>query len=262
VKTLSMRSAALMVLGIVAASGDAVGGQEGSETIRLRGQVLVEAGKGLPGATIRTDALRGIGGGQFAAQRVFNVRTDRNGEWSLLGVTGGLWVLEISAPDHLPHVVVIPIYMMRKPEPRPWDSSVSLLPATLVAGSGSDGSGARVVEAAERLLAGDRTAARDALLRLSESQLGPPALCALGDLALLLREPAIARKYFDLAASIDAKWYRPQLGIASASMMMLDFDRAIKGYAAARSGAVNQRVERMLSGAVAELQQIRTIGKY
>lgn len=234
--------------------------QTGLETVRLRGEVLSEGGGPLPNVRIRTDAIRGPGGAQFVGQRLFDVRTGRNGEWALLGATRGLWVLELTASEHLPHVVVLPIYMMRRPEPRPWDSSLAVLPEGRVTGSGPDDAGRRVVEAAERLLAGDKTAAREALVKLAELSMDAAALCAMGDLALLIREPTIARRYFDLAAAAAPQWYRPQLGIGSASMMMFDFDRAMNGYAAARAAVSNKRVEQMLSGVVAELQQIRRIG--
>ena len=234
-----------------------------AQPLRVRGQVLVEGGGGLPGARIKTDAIRGPGGAQFVGQREFVVRTNRSGDWSLLGMTRGLWILELSAPGHLPHVAVIPIFWMRAPEPMPWDSSLALMPVAMVAppGSAGEAAGRRVVEAAEQLLAGDGVAAREALRRIAESNMEPAALCAAGDLALLLREPAIARRFFERAASASAKWYRPELGIASASMMLLDFDRAMKAYTAARAHAPSQRLERMLSSAVRELQQIRAIGR-
>lgn len=232
------------------------------ETLRIRGQVLVESGGPLAGARIRTDALRGPRGAQFAAQREFTTRTNRSGDWSLLGLTRGLWILEVSALDHVPHVVVVPIAMMLKPASAPWDTSLSLLPVAAIAppGTGPETPARRVIEAAQRALAGERYAAREMLQRLGEYGLDAAGLCAAGDTALLLREPVMARKFFELAASASPKWYRPHLGIASASMMILDFDRAMKGYAAARANTDNQRLERMLSSAVRELQQIRTIG--
>jgi hypothetical protein len=237
--------------------------QAGFETLRVRGQILVEGAGPLGGAQIKTDAIRGARMSQFAAQREFKARADRKGEWSLLGLTPGLWILEISALDHLPHVVVVPIAMMMKPEPVPWDTSLALLPASAITPTAADpASGARLlIEAFDRVAAGDKNGARQSLQRLSESTLDANALCAAGDLALLLREPAMARRFFDLAATANAQWYRPQLGIASASIMLFDFDRAIKSYAAARTASGNKRLERMLSAAIRDLQQIRTIGR-
>jgi len=99
-------------------------------------------------------------------------------------------------------------------------------------------------------------------MKLVELSLDVPGLCAAGDIAMIMREPIVARRFFDAAAAADPKWFRPQLGIASASMMLLDFDRAIKGYDLARAAAAEQRLQKMLSNAVREIQQIRTIGKH
>ena len=260
-------AALVLTFGLLAdatASGqrDALMGQ--GETLRLRGQVLVHGAGPLSGARIKTDALRGPSGNQFAGQRVFNVRTNRSGEWSLLGVTRGLWVFEVSANDHWPHVVVVPIYMMLKPEPVPWEANFSLMPREMVKPGGPtpDVALRHLQAAADAALQGDRRAAREALGHLVELSLDPPGLCAAGDIALLMREPLVARRFFDAAAAADPKSFRPQLGIASSSMMLLDFDRAIKGYDVARTGTEDQRLQRMLSSAVRELQQIRTIGKH
>ncbi len=245
-------------------AGDAfdLGTQTGFDTLRIRGDILVEGGGPLPGARIRTDAIRGAAMSQFAAQREFTTRTGRSGDWSLLGLTRGLWILEISAIDHAPHVVVVPIYLMLQPEPVPWETSFALLPLSTVSPGTDAASPAKlIVEAAQRLSAGDKPGARQLLLKLSETSLDAAALCAAGDIALLLREPAMARRFFELAATADAKWYRPQLGIASASIMNFDFDGAMKGYAAARAATSNKKLERMLSGAIKDLQQIRTYVK-
>lgn len=231
--------------------------------MRLKGHVTSEGGGPIATARLKTDALRGPMGHQFEGQRVFTVRTGKNGDWSLLGPTRGLWLFEITAPNHLPHVVVVPIAWMLAPSSTPWEAYFSLLPRERVApGGGEPGSAAaRLVEVADLIEAGKGRDARDVLARMVEIPLDAAALCAAGDLALFIREPAIGRKFFDLAAAAAPKWPRPQLGIASASMMLFDFDRAVKGYASARSENADMRFERMLSGAIRELQQIQTIGK-
>jgi hypothetical protein len=232
----------------------------GMDTIRIRGQVLIEGGAPLANAQIKTDAIRGPQGAQFVAQKYFTVRTGRNGEWSLLGITRGLWILEVTAFDHLPHVVVVPIAWMLRPEPAAWDTSLALLPESRVAPASGSAAARQVVEAATAAQAGQKSIALEMLRRLVEADLEPDALCAAGDIALLVREPALGREFFDKAADRRANLYRAHLGVASASMMMLDFDRAMKAYAAARSATANKRLERMLSGAIRDLQQIRTIG--
>ena len=250
----------LSVAVLVASSLTLPAQEPGMPTLRIRGQILVDGGAPLANAQIRTDAIRGPLGAQFVGQKHFTVRTGRNGEWSLLGITRGLWILEVSALDHLPHVVVVPIAWMLRPEPAAWDTSLALLPESGVASASAGAAARQVVEAAARALAGDRFGALEMLRRLEEAELGTEALSAAGDAALLIREPVLGRAFFEKAAALGATSSRAQLGIASASMMMLDFDRAMKAYAAARSATANKRLERMLSGTIRDLQQIRTIG--
>jgi hypothetical protein len=233
------------------------------ETLRLRGDVLIEGGGPLAGARIRTDALRGPNGTQVVAQKVFTARTGRNGDWSLLGVTRGLWIFEVAAPEHLPHVVVVPISFMNPPDTRPWETSLSLLPITAmgpVEGAAVNSPQRLVIDAASRMQAGDRRATQEALRKLAESPLESISLCAAGDIALLLRDPVLARRFFELAAKASPDWYRPFLGLGSAGMMNFDFDLALKGYAEARARTKNEKLTRMLSAAIKELQQILRIG--
>ena len=236
--------------------------QTGFETIRIRGQITIEGGGPLFDARLKTDAIRGATMSQFAAQRLFTARTGKDGEWSILGVTRGLWIVEITARDYLPHVLVVPIYLMLRPEPIPWDTSLALQPITAVhpEPAAAAGPARAILEAAEHATAGKWLPAKESLLKLGEATLNAASLCAAGDIALVIREPGLARRFFEQAAAADAKWYRPQLGIASAAMLAFDFDGAIKSYAAARSASGNKRLERMLSLAIKDIQQIRTIG--
>ena len=100
-------------------------------------------------------------------------------------------------------------------------------------------------------------AARQSLQKLTGASLNAGGLVSAGDIALLVRDPQMARRFFELAASAEPKWYRPQLGIASAAMVTFDIDRATKAYAAARANTNNKKMEVMLSNAIKDLQQIR-----
>ncbi|HYN05963.1 MAG TPA: hypothetical protein VES67_01110 [Vicinamibacterales bacterium] len=233
------------------------------ETLRLRGDVTIEGGGPLAGARIRTDALRGPNAAQIVAQKIFTARTGKNGDWSLLGVTRGLWILEAVAPDHFPHVVVVPIYMMTKPETRPWETSLALLPVTAmgpVEGAAMNSPQRMLLDAASRVQSGDRRANQEALRKLAEAPLESISWCVAGDIALLMREPDVAQRFFEQAAKATPAWYRPQLGLASAAMMRFDLDGALKGYAEARSRTKTEKLVRMLSAAIREIQQILRIG--
>ncbi|HYN06959.1 MAG TPA: hypothetical protein VES67_06190 [Vicinamibacterales bacterium] len=232
--------------------------RQGGDTIRVSGQVLVEGGGPIAGASLRTDALRGAMSAPFGGQREFTARSNESGDWSLLGITRGLWILEVSAPQYLPHVLVVPISMMLKPEPGPWETSLALLPVAAIAPPDmpKDAPERFILQAIDQLQS-DKKAARQTLQKLTGASLNAGGLVAAGDIALLLREPGMARRFFELAATAEPKWYRPQLGVASAAMMSNDIDRAMKAYAAARDNTNNKKLEVMLSNTIKDLQQIR-----
>jgi hypothetical protein len=231
---------------------------QGSDTLRVSGQVLVEGGGPIAGASLRTDALRGAMSAPFGGQREFTAKSTETGDWALLGITRGLWILEVSAPQYLPHVVVVPISMMLKPEPVPWETSLALLPIVAIAPPDmpKDAPERFILQAIDQVQS-DKKAARQSLQKLTGASLNAGGLVAAGDVALLLREAGMARRFFELAATAEPKWYRPQLGIASAAMMTFDVDRAMKAYAAARANTNNQKLEVMLSNTIKDLQQIR-----
>jgi hypothetical protein len=249
----------LLVVVAACVAGSVVALGQDAETLRVSGQVLVEGGGPVAAARIRTDALRGALARPFGGQREFRATANEAGEWSVIGLTRGLWVLEVSAPNHLPHAVVVPISMMLKPEPVPWETSLALLPiaAILPPDAPKNAPEHVIIEGAEKAVGGDLRAARQSLQKLAGASLNAGGLVSAGDIALLVRDAGMARRFFELAATAEPKWYRPQLGIASASMLTFDVDRAIKAYAAARTNTNNKKLEVMLSGAIKDLQQIR-----
>lgn len=236
----------------------------GAVAIRVNGQISVEGGGPLAAARIATDALRGPMAAQFIAQKVFTTVSDADGNWSLLGLSRGLWIFEISAPRHLPHVVIVPIAMMLRPESGagPWETSLALLPYEAIGPPEIQTAAPEryLFEAARHAMAKDTQAARRALRQLVGANLHAGSLVGAGDVALLLRDAGMAQRFFELAATAAPDWYRPHLGVASASLVNFDVDRAIKAYGEARSRSKNTRLQYMLSSAIRDLQQIRSIG--
>jgi hypothetical protein len=254
-----------LVLAAALLAAGAASAQDERGTMRLRGQVLVEGGGPLAGANIRTDAIRGPGADQFTAQKLFTARTGRNGDWALLGVTRGLWIFEVSAIDHLPHVVLVPLSMMHI-DPVQLEISLALQPVSAILPPGAPASSpARiVVEAAERLAGGDRAHVREVVQKLGVERMGDDkldaaALCAAGDLALLVREPLLARRFFEAAAMARPDWYRPHLGVASAGLLVFNIDLAVKAYANARATTGNKRLQQVISAAIRDLQLIHGV---
>ncbi len=233
--------------------------QQQAETLRVSGQVVVEGGGPIPWARIRTDAIRGAMAQPFGGQREFKAIANETGEWALTGVTRGLWVLEVSARDHLPHVIIVPISMMLRPEAVGWEFSFALLPTQAIVPPDAprDAPEQFILDAAEKATGGDPKGARQSLQKLGGASLNAGGLVAAGDIALLIRDPQMARRYFELAATAEPKWYWPQLGVASAAMATMDVDRAMKAYAAARANTNNKKLEVVLSNAIKDLQQIR-----
>jgi hypothetical protein len=202
--------------------------------------------------------------GQFTASKHFTATTDANGKFSIVGVTRGLWVLEVSAPQHLPHVVVTPIFMMGEPELQPWETSFGLLPNVAVVPIDLPANAPEhaIVEAGRQALTGQPPADIVRLLRrLEGASLHAGSLVAAGDAALLIRDANRARRFFELAANAAPDWYRPPLGIASAAMLAFDTNTAIKGYTQARALAKAEPMKGMLSLAIRDLQRIVDKGR-
>jgi hypothetical protein len=239
--------------------------QSGSptESLRIHGQVRVEGGGPIAEARVRTDAIRGPQAMQFTAVRHLTALSDPDGRFALIGVTRGLWILEITASGYLPHVVVVPIAMMVPPEPQPWETGLALLPIAAIAPADlpPDAPERLVLAAAAEATTGAPVVAVGHLRRLEGASLHAGSLVAAGDIALLVRDAARARRFFDLAAKAAPDWYRPHLGAASAAMLTFDVNTAIKAYGVARSYSRAPPLTGMLSLAIRDLQQISGKGR-
>lgn len=260
----------LAVAGVAAHRGAATlpastaASQDPAQNLRIHGEVRIEGGGPIAEVRIRTDAIRGPMAGQFTASKHFVAHTATDGKFSLIGLTRGLWIFEVSHPDYLPHVVVAPVWMMVQPEAQPWETSVALLPkiAVVPAELPADAPEHAIIEAGRLALAAGPKADVTALLRrLEGASLHAGSLVAAGDVALLVRDPNRARRFFELAAKAAPEWYRPQLGIASAAMLAFDTNTAMKAYSAARSAAKSEALKGMLSLSIRDLQQIATKGR-
>ena len=235
-----------------------------TENLRIHGEVRVEGGDPIGDVRIRTDAIRGPMAGQFTASKNFTTHTEANGKFSLIGVTRGLWILELSHRDYLPHVVVAPIFMMVQPEPQPWETGLALLPkvAVVPADLPPNAPEHAIIEAGRlALAAGPKADIVRLLQKLEGASLHAGSLVAAGDAALLIREPNRAIKFFELAIKVAPEWYRPHLGVASAAMMKFETNIAIKAYMAARALTKTEALKGMLSLSVRDLQQVVDKGR-
>ena len=75
-------------------------------TYRLRGVVRDNTDTPVQGVKVRAEALTGFRGEQFVGQKEFSTTTNKKGEWTILGLTSGLWSFEATGRDLIPQVVV------------------------------------------------------------------------------------------------------------------------------------------------------------
>lgn len=225
---------------------------QGPTALRLRGTVSTEGGPPIERARVRAEALAGVGGGQFAGQREFDTATDKNGQWSLLGISRGAWIFDVLAAQHVPHVVALPVAMSQATvmPALTWRPALALQREEELGALGA--ALATVVKQADT----DRAGARAALRRLSIDPSSAPALCAAGDVSLLLREFSLARELFTNASQLKPDWYRPFLGLASAAIGMRDYEAAATAYWRVRDTSDNADLKRTMSAAVEDLQRL------
>ena len=231
----------------------AVAGLAGSAqtALRVKGTVMAARGEGMP-ASIELEALHGYRGLEFVGQKSFTARANDKGQWSVLGVTSGVWMFTAHAPGRLPQVMLLPVQFTQKNPASaaggqiPWEVAFDLAPA--VAGSALE-------RAARNALSGDRNAVAADLAQVSETG-DAAALVAAGEIALYVRGSGLARALFDRALTLDPSAGRAQLGLASAAMMDGAWDAAAKSVWNAREQGVYERMRRALGGAITELQRI------
>jgi hypothetical protein len=235
-------AAMLLVLAPVAASSQT--------TYRLRGTVRDEAGKPVAGVRVRAEALTGFRGEQFVGQKEFTVTSNDRGDWSMLGLTSGLWTFEATAPGVIPQVVVFPVsFTSRQLKGArggafPWD-----LPMWVRRSAHAQLTAAAAV-ASER----KTTEAVQAISALA-NETDAAVLCAAGELALMVRQHGLANALFEQVIKSNPKDACAMVGLASAALMQNNFERAGKMLWAA-SEIAPRELRGAIGAAVKDLQQI------
>jgi carboxypeptidase family protein len=223
-----------------------------AQTHRLRGTVRGESGEPLNGAQIRAEAVTGFRGEPFGGQRVFSQKTNKKGEWSILGLTAGTWVFEARAEGMVPQVMVLPITLSDRTvvSSNPGGLLPWVVPFVLRAATGT----LAAIGDASKATPGRSDGVKSAL----EQALGSSdaaVLIAAGDLALIAGQIGPARTLFDQAAIKRPDNAFAQLGLASVSMLMHDWDAAAKSYWLAREHAPEE-LKGALGWAIKDLQKI------
>ena len=190
---------------------------------RVKGTVKDNDGKPVAGAQVRAEALIGFRGEQFAGQKEFATTTNARGEWTLLGLTSGLWAFEATAAEVVPQVIVLPInFTNRKPQSAtggsfPWDLPMTVRRTTHPG----------LTAAATAAMAGKID---DTVASVGGMAADPDAdlLCAAGEVALLVRQHGLAGAIFEQIIKQHPKHACGVRGLASSALMRNDLDTAAK----------------------------------
>ena len=190
-------------------------------TYRLKGTLKDDAGKPVSGARVRAEALIGFRGEQFVGQKEFDTTTNANGEWTILGLTSGLWVFEATAAETAPQVIVLPInFTNRKPQSASGGAFSWTLPMTVRRTTHAQ------LNAAAAAAMARRTDEAVVAVGMLASEKDADMLCAGGEIALLVRQHGLARALFEQIVKQDAKNGCGTRGLASAALMQNDLDLA------------------------------------
>jgi hypothetical protein len=219
-------------------------------TYRVKGVVRDNDGKVLEGVRVRGEALIGFRGEQFVGQKEFATTTNARGEWTMLGLTSGIWAFEATGADLIPQVVLLPInFTNRKPQSAqggafPWDLPLwvrRFKHEALVTAS----------KAAAAKQTNDAVAAIGSVM----AEKDPEVRCAAGEVALLVRQNGLARAVFEQILKEQPRHPCATLGLSSAALMQNDYDLAAKMlWAAVELAPQPQRAA--LGAAIKDLQQI------
>jgi hypothetical protein len=229
-------------------------------TFRIQGRIITTSGTPVVGARVQTDATAGVQGAGFVEAKDFTATTNNKGEWSVLGVTRGVWIFEFSAAGFVPNSVVVPIHVTQTQVGWQinWRLSVPLIGLDEL--RALEGDGAALADLLAPHVSDAKMLSRDDALKIaSEAQtmrLDGAGLCAAGGIALLGRGVSAARTFYDRAEKMRPADTCGPLGVASTSLMLSDIDAAIGGYSRARAATNDQWLKRVASAAIEDLQRI------
>jgi hypothetical protein len=226
---------------------------------RLKGRIVTEKGEAVKDADIHAEAFFGFAAGDFAGQRTFATKTNDKGEWTIIGLKSGIWLFDVSAPGRIPETVALPIQMLVTVS-----SGVSglLLPWQLVLKP------APVPDSAYgSVLANAIDAARSAPEKVRAMMSAIPDdvdgdwLSGAGRIVLTAHDPGLAFPLFRRALERDPSSYRAALGVASASLLLRDFDTASRAFAAARDRTHDKDEQKFISAALDDLRNVKVSNK-
>jgi hypothetical protein len=235
---------------VVAALVLSAAGPQAQSALRIRGTTTAN-GQGVA-ATVEAEAVHGFRGDQFVGQKTFKARSQADGRWTVLGITGGTWTFAAHTPSHFPQVVALPVQFAQRNlvsavgGQTPWEVGFELVPRE---------AHPSLVPAVNAVMNGDRTRLSERLASVFETG-APDELITAGELALYVRETGVARALFQQAL-IDAPGLaRAHLGLASAALIDGHWEGAAQGWWTARERGVSPRLARAVGAAISELLKL------
>jgi hypothetical protein len=223
---------------------------------RVKGRVVTDRGQPIAGATIDLEAYFGYAAGTFAGQRLFTTGTNAKGEWNVGGMQPGIWLFTATAPGYLPETVALPIRILTPVSmgtsgmSLTWDLVLKAVPAP------DDPHGEFLTELVSLVRKGNGDDVRSALRRLPEDA-DAGYMAAAGRVALIARDVDLAQTFFVRALERDPTSYRAALGVASAFVLLRDFDNASRAFDATRSRTKDKGEQKFLSAAIGDLAAIK-----
>jgi hypothetical protein len=223
---------------------------------RVKGRVVTERGEPIDKADVRLEAFFGYAAGTFAGPRKLSAQSNAKGEWNVGAMQPGIWLFEVTAPGYLPETVVLPIRILTTVSMGTsgmallWDLVLKPVKAP------DDVKG----ELLNQAMAAAREAKLDearAALHLIPDTADADFLAGAGRIAILARDPALAKTLFTSALARDPSSYRAALGIASVFVLERDFDSASRAFDAARNRTHDKDEVKFLSAAIGDLATIK-----
>jgi hypothetical protein len=249
-----MRTAGRVAIGVWTILALALSSAVAQPVSRLKGRVWTDAGTAGDGVEVRAQAVAGFGGGGYVGPPSLTARSNAKGEWTIVGLRAGVWIIDASMAQGLPEAVALPVNLFVPQSPGvsglmlTWQLVTKLAPAP-------DGDPGRLLhDAAQAQRTGDLERVRSLLTRVSQDA-DVAFLTAAGGICLAAREAGLARALFRAAAAKDPMSYRAALGLASAALIQLDFSEASRQFALARDRTKDKDEQRYLSAALGDLAQ-------
>jgi len=223
---------------------------------RVKGRVVTERGEPIDKADVRLEAFYGYAAGTFSGPRKLSAQSNAKGEWNVGALQPGIWLFEVIAPGYVPETVVLPIRILTtvsmgtsgmallwdlvlKPVRPPADVKGEILTQATAAARDAHADQAR------------------AALQVMPDDADADYFAGAGRIAMVARDPALAKTLFMKALERDPSSYRAALGVASIFVLERDFDSASRAFDAARSRTHDKDEQKFLSVAIGDLASIK-----